>query len=237
MTQAPTQPNAQSQNIQLHFHGIQEHLLEVFKKLYLGVHYVTGADVKGDIAEFGTMSGMTARILSKALLDLDIYSPMKKRLHLFDSFKGFPDTNTAIDIDSPHVKAGVWREGSCQGVSVDQLSQICQQFIPPDRFSVYDGWFSDTMSQIQEGTKFALMHIDCDLYQSTIDVLDYAFKHEMVSEGCALFFDDWNCNRANPEFGERKAWAEMVDKYKIKSSDCGEYGWCGHKFFVHQYSV
>ncbi len=230
MTQA-----AASQSIQLHFHGIQEHLLEVFKKLYLGVHYTTGADVEGDIAEFGTMSGMTARILSKGLLDLDVYGSVQKRLHLFDSFKGFPDTNTRVDVDSPHVKAGVWREGSCRGVSVDQLAAICTQFVSRDRVEIYDGWFSETMPKIAAGTKFALMHIDCDLYQSTIDVLDYAFEHGMVSEGAAIFFDDWNCNRANPEFGERKAWEEMVAKYQIKWSDGGEYGWCGHKFYVHQY--
>jgi hypothetical protein len=88
-----------------------------------------------------------------------------------------------------------------------------------------------------ENTKLALLHVDCDLYSSTMDVLDYCFANNVVSEGAAIFFDDYNCNRASPDHGERKAWSQCIDKYAIQHSDAGEYGWAGHKFYVHQYKA
>jgi hypothetical protein len=77
------------------------------------------------------------------------------------------------------------------------------------------------------------VHIDCDLYESTIDVLDYLLAHHHLADGCAIFFDDWNCSNASPAFGERRAWNEMVEKYQIRFSDCGDYSIYGHKFLVH----
>ena len=78
-----------------------------------------------------------------------------------------------------------------------------------------------------------MLHLDCDLYSSTYEVLDYLLAHGHVADGALLFFDDWNCNRASPRFGQRKAWAEIVNKYALEHSDAGEYAMLGHKFFVH----
>jgi hypothetical protein len=42
----------------------------------------------------------------------------------------------------------------------------------------------------------------------TMDALVPPFGRGMISEGAVILFDDWNCNRANPAFGERRAWRE-----------------------------
>jgi hypothetical protein len=81
-----------------------------------------------------------------------------------------------------------------------------------------------------------MVHLDCDLYQSAIEVLEYCFSNNMFSDGAIIFFDDWNCNRASPSYGERKAWAEVVDKFSVEFSDGGDYSWGGHKFIVHSYN-
>jgi len=88
---------------------------------------------------------------------------------------------------------------------------------------------------VPDRTRFALIHVDCDLYQSTLDVLVHVFSRGMVSEGAALFFDDWNCNRASRVLGEQRAWAEVVERFRIEYSDSGEYGITGRKFLVHAY--
>jgi hypothetical protein len=205
---------------------------EVRKHLALSVEYVCGADVSGDIAEFGTMTGRTAADLASALAHFDD----SRRLLLFDSFQGLPVTSSAVDRDSPHVKAGIWRPGACQGISKTRLFQMCRRYLPEDRIVIFDGWFCNTLPTLSAETRLALLHIDSDLYQSAKDVLNFVFTHGMVSTGAMIHFDDWNCNRADPHCGERRAWSETVSEFSVQYSDGGQYGWAGRKLIVHSYS-
>lgn len=215
---------------------------EVLRELQFGVEYVYGADVQGEIAEFGTFTGRSAAAIATAISDWDRLNPSTddqrnrpKTLLLFDSFEGLPEAESEIDKDSPHVKSGVWGPGLCHLLSMDGLRNVCEQFISADRIMLFKGWFKDTVPTIQPGTKFAMLHVDCDLYQSTIDCLEYMFANSMISEGAAIFFDDWNPNRASPTHGERRAWSELVERYAIEFSDWGSYGWGGKKFIIHSY--
>jgi len=214
---------------------------DVFQKLIQGVGYCVGMGVEGHIAEFGTMTGRTAVVLAQALsFFTSIYGFSDKahniaprKLCLFDSFKGLPKVLNDVDSASPHVVSGVWSEGTCIGLTKDDLMTFCSRLYPKDRIEIFDGWFIDTLPSIEKGSRFALVHIDCDLYESTIQVLDYFFQNKLFADGCALFFDDWNCNRASPDFGERRAWGECLAKYHVRFSDCGEYGITGHKMILH----
>jgi hypothetical protein len=205
---------------------------EVRKHLALSVEYVCGADVHGDIAEFGTMTGRTAVDLACALAQFDNV----RKLLLFDSFQGLPATKSVVDRDSPHVQAGIWRPGACHGVSKTRLSQMCRKHLAEERLLIFDGWFCDTLPTLSTETRFALLHIDSDLYQSAKDVLTFVFSHGIVSAGAMIHFDDWNCNRADPQCGERRAWSETVSEFSVQYSDGGQYGWAGRKLIVHSYS-
>jgi len=209
--------------------------IDVSKKLSFGVEYIYGADVMGDIAEFGTMTGRTASAMTRAMANFEKSHKSLKKIHLFDSFIGLPEAESEIDKQSPHVASGVWGVGTCDGISRESLKKKCSKCLSLDKIIIYDGWFKDTLPEIPKGTKFSLVHIDCDLYQSTIEVLDYLFQNLIIQDGTALFFDDYNCNRASPDFGERKAWEETIEKFGVVFSDCGEYGWAGRKFIVHSY--
>lgn len=200
------------------------------------VYYAYSCAVDGDIAEFGTMSGYTAFHLAQAM---NIYEARKghwiaekKRLYLFDSFQGLPEAH-GIDLESPHVQSGVWGENTCVGYSANELRALCQKHI--DRVTVIQGWFKDTVKTFRN--YLSVVHIDSDLYQSAIDVLDPLFAKRLITDGCMILFDDWNCNRASPEFGERRAWAEIVKKYNVEYSDAGAYGFMSHKFIVHGYAA
>jgi hypothetical protein len=210
------------------------------KALALGVMYVCGADVEGDIAEFGTKAGKTSKIIASSLSNIAklypyIDSAKSKKLHLFDSFQGLPKSVSPIDRESPHVTAGTWGPGACKGGSKQQLLELCKEYLPENRILIYNGWFKDTLAQIPSDTKFSMLHIDCDLYQSALEVLETCFNQGFVQEGTAIFFDDWNCNRGSPVWGERRAWSEIVEKFLVNFSDEGSYSWHGKKFIVHSY--
>ena len=209
----------------------------VFDTLYFGVQYVCGMDVDGDIIEFGTMSGNTAVALAQGLADCRRMYRSVKRLWLVDSFQGLPVADAAADLASPHVSKGVWAPGTAVLLDAEQLAARMATWLPRDAFTTVSGWFRDIDYRGEFGDAvFSCVHVDCDLYQSTIDALDRLFSQRRVSEGAIILFDDWNCNRSSREFGERKAWAELCEKYRIDCSDEGAYAVVGHKFIVHKYT-
>jgi hypothetical protein len=209
---------------------------EVAKKLTLGVEYVCEGDVDGDIAEFGVGSGRTAIVIASALKLFDTRNKEKKRLYLFDSFEGLPEADTRADSESPHVKKGIWGKGTCKfNVTVPELTMKLNGIIQESNFKIFKGWFNKSLPLLSPNIKLSMIHVDCDLYKSAIDVLDYCFCNSMIQEGTAIFFDDYNCNRASKNYGERKAWSEITEKYSVEYSDSGDYAWAGKKFIVHSY--
>jgi O-methyltransferase len=210
---------------------------EIARTLTLSAMYINSADVKGDIAEFGTMGGFTARTLANAMVFDPRYQPNQplRKLRLFDSFEGLPEITSKVDQESQHVKSGTWSKGGCRILSAAELRTMVEAIIPPSRVQIYEGWFADTVKQLPDDTRLALIHFDGDLYSSTMDALVPCFERGFISKGAVICFDDWNCNEADPQAGERKAWADLVSRFKIIASHSGDYSIQGTKFIVHSY--
>ena len=214
---------------------------QIFESLTQGVQYVFNNAVEGDIAEFGTASGFSALTIAHAMTIfrsmysryLQLHDVAPKSLHLFDSFQGLPRPDSPVDLQSPNVASGRWKEGTFRALDKDELFALCSAAYDRDKIKIVEGWYSASLRTIPAEARFAMVHLDCDLYSSTAEVLDHLFAHHHLSDGCCLFFDDWNCNRSSPRFGQRKAWREAVEKYRIEYSDGGDYALIGHKFTVH----
>jgi hypothetical protein len=154
--------------------------------------------VDGDVAEFGTMSGLPAVEMAKTMSHYGGAYWVERKLHLFDSFQGLPESRADADVNSPHLKFGGWAASTCRGLTEEQLLNQCAKYLPRDRIIVHAGWFKDTMLTLPAGMKLARLHIDSDLDQSAIDVLRHAFAAQMIQEGTIILFDNYNCNRAPP---------------------------------------
>ena len=197
--------------------------------------------VDGEIAEFGTFSGFSTFSIARAMAAyweifagyVALHNAAKKSLCLFDSFQGLPSSTNGVDAASPYVQTDRWKAGAFTGLTKDELFALCASTYDQDKIRIYDGWYAATLPTIPAATKFAMLHLDCDLYSSTIEVLDHLFTRKHLADGCVIFFDDWNCNRASPRFGQRRAWRETVEKHNVEFSDCGDYAVLGHKFIVH----
>lgn len=255
--QAPTTAGVQGQSAQSQLqmlsdsiaaeawqgHWLQSHRWHTVKELSMGVAALYGYGIEGDVVEFGTMSGVSAEGLARAIArnDMDYREARpehllpKKKLFLFDSFEGLPPTDNIVDADSLHVIEGTWAPGTCRGLSKDQLAAVVGKHLPTDRFSVLAGWFKDTVPTLPQTQKFGLIHVDGDLYSSTMDCLVPLFERGMVAEGALIFFDDWSPNRCSPRHGERRAWRELVERFQIESSDDGSYSLLARRFVVHSY--
>ena len=84
---------------------------------------------------------------------------------------------------------------------------------------------------IRDRKRIAMTWIDCDLYESTVPVLDFITPYLAV--GTVIVFDDWRCFRNHPDFGEQRACREWLESNKqIQLAELFAYGCCGMVFTV-----
>lgn len=203
--------------------------------LFLAVQYAYSAGVEGDVLEFGTMTGNSADALAQGIAAFDgkMAGRGLKVLHLFDSFKGMPKSASPADTGAPQIRDGMWAPGTAVDLSPAALRERLERVIHRDSLKVHKGWFSDTVPIFYE--QVSVVHVDCDLYESTMDALHPLFNKGSIMRGAMILFDDWLFNQANSGHGEHAAWRDLIDRHCIKFSDEGGYGAMGHKFIVHTY--
>ena len=137
--------------------------------------------IDGDYAEVGVFKGTSAKIICEA--------KENKHLHLFDTFEGLPEISK---IDS---KFKTKMFGSNYQKVKEKLSKYQNVFI-------YKGLFPETGRSIQD-RKFAFVHLDVDIYQSTKDCLD--FFYDKMSKNGILISHDYNAQ------GVKKAFEEFLN--------------------------
>lgn len=141
--------------------------------------------------EFGVASGKTINQMAS-------FVGMVSHLHGFDSFKGLPErwgrlpAGTFARDTPPEVRSNV---------------------------TLHEGFFTETLPTVLETENPPhVIHIDCDLYQSTKDILD---MFGPLSYGTIVIFDELY-NHIDYQLHEMKAWLEYVDEHDI------DYEYIGH---------
>jgi hypothetical protein len=194
--------------------------------------------MQGDIYEFGTLHGYTARHLAVALAARGVAGgPV---LRLFDTFSGFPELKSAIDRTSYTYADMHWVRGGCaaQGGAPDRIARMLRTFLPAERFAINVGTFEDTLTRSAAPNPALLVHMDCDLYESAKLVLDRLVALDALQDGTVIVWDDFNCGRASPEFGERRALHEtFADHPRFTCEPWFAYGWHGQVSLVHERGV
>jgi len=117
--------------------------------------------LKGEVAEFGVATGNFARFINT-------FFPNKK-LYLFDSFDGFKkdeiDAERANNLSSPEYSF-------YKNIDVNKvLSRMKYQ----DNCVIRKGYFPETTKGLPEDLTFCFVSLDCDLYQSMLDGLNYFY--------------------------------------------------------------
>jgi len=145
------------------------------------------------ILEFGVFQGNSLKQIRASL-------PVEKfDVYGFDSFVGLPEDWVGTNLKAGHFSTG------------ENIPNI-------DNVHFYVGWFKDTIPEYQKIAKdIALIHIDCDLYSSTIDIL-YGLS-PWIKKGTILVFDEWFYNHNNIEANrqhEQKAFFEWVADNDVK---------------------
>lgn len=142
--------------------------------------------IRGDIAEVGVYKGGSASVICKYKND--------RTVHLIDTFKGLPKTQPE---DKNLISNISYNEGQYKA-SLVMVKKLLSQY---NDVYIYKGKFPEN-SQNLEGKKFSFVHLDLDIYESTIGCLRF-FYPRMNKGGVIITHDYQNA------FGVRKAFDEF----------------------------
>ena len=143
-----------------------------FYALLLNVARVLKEDISGDFAEVGVYKGNTASILAQAARESG------RRLFLFDTFSGFD----AADLGN-----------AASNAFTDTSLEAVKSFVGTDGVEYVVGRFPDSLPQAGVSERFAIVHLDCDLYQPTAAGLAYFYPR--LSAGGLLILHDYSSGR------------------------------------------
>lgn len=164
---------------------------------------VANRPIQGYYFEFGCHSAGTMRMAYdhfRHLFDWDYVA--------FDSFEGLPEIS---EID----RQPIWEQGKLITSEEEFTRIVTQHGLPYNKLTTVKGFYDDSLTddlkdRLAPG-KAAVIYVDCDLYASTVPVLE--FVKGFLQTGTIIVFDDWNCFHGDPDKGERRAFAEFKSRY------------------------
>jgi len=157
--------------------GLIDHILKIQKdrgfKMWpdemVFLYYCARAasKIKGDFAEFGVSSAGSSKIIAE----------MKgnKAFHLFDTFEGLP---------KPEAGDENFNKGQF-AASLESVKEYLKDF---DNLFFYKGLFPSSAESIKSDKLFCLVHLDVDLYKSTLAGLHF-FYPRMAKGGIIISHD------------------------------------------------
>jgi O-methyltransferase len=159
------------------FAPVSGHTLLTEDRCYILERFVRQcALLEGDMAECGVYKGGGALLMARALQAARSADGRRPELFLFDTFEGMPDTAGA---DAQVHNAGDFGDTSLKAVT---------RLMSPFPFATLRPGFIPATLEGLEDRKFSFVHIDVDLYKSTLDCLDF-FYPRLVPGGIILFDD------------------------------------------------
>lgn len=173
--------------------------------------------------EFGCHSGRTfaAAVNAANYVGLEDAS-----FFAFDSFAGLPQTSSAED--------GIFKKGE-YSTSIKDFKEIIKKRtgLVLDEANIIEGFYEDSLSEELQAKmpKAGIVHIDVDLYSSTVEVLE--FIRPLLVKGSILIFDDWYCFPAGESKGEKLAMEEFLFKNEgFSLEEWKNYSTFGKSFFI-----
>jgi len=193
----PFNPEASSQGTRWPLFGYSMMGLERMRNLRECVETVVREGVPGDLMEAGVWRGGGCIYMAAILKTLDV---IDRTVWVADSFEGLPKPGGRSGMREADLSDHPYLE-----VSEEEVRANFARFglLDADRVRFLKGWFKDTMPTAPVGS-LAVLRLDGDLYESTIDVLRPMYPK--VSPGGFVVVDDYfswpGCRKAVDEYRE-----------------------------------
>ena len=197
--------------------------------LDFAMHFVQESALEGDYLEFGVFRGHT---FASAFHAARRYGLDGIHFYAFDSFCGLPPSSGVDAAGFQHFTAGNF---ACS--EHDFLDNLRREDVELAKVTAVRGWFQEVLTEDLKRQlplkRAAIVWVDCDLYESTVPVLDFITGY--LQSGTVVIFDDWFCYRADPNRGEQRAWREWLAVHRDYTAiEWRTIGWHGQALIVHR---
>ena len=162
-----------------------------------------------NVIEFGLYQGESIRMVESMFKN---YQRPRFLLGV-DSFRGLPEENEGLDLFVLFQKGMFSSHNDCSSFG---------------EAKVINKWFSEL--NIEDVSKykikyFDIVHIDCDLYISTIQAYEFLLSNNLIGPNTIISYDEFKSTPDLDSGGESLAHKEICNKYKIEFEE----------FFRNQY--
>ncbi len=217
----------------------------------LAFEFCAKSDVDGAYLEFGCAEGESLIRAYRAYTFWLEYCRRHNRrmctrkLIAFDSFEGLPEPG-------PHDCApgyNVFSAGQYSCSREKLRGRLEREGVDLGDVALVPGFYHESLNEeaVREigGQRAAVVHIDCDLYESARLALDFVtpflqdgtvlLLDDFLQDGTVLLLDDFLCHRANPRSGVRRAFREWkgANAASIELTMYFRYSWAGSAFIVN----
>ncbi len=201
---------------------VEDYLEANASSLALAIRSSVVNQTPGDYVEFGVHTGRSFirayRCYERAARELLAYGdlqpenreslPLHMRFFAFDAFDlGFPEPS---GVDGSELRPVLWNPGGMRTPQRDFVASCKKAGLNMDFVQVTPGYFADSLTRDAkvrlELERAAVIHFDCDLYQSTLEALH--FSTSLIQLGTVLVFDDYFRFRGSEQHGEYRAFRE-----------------------------
>ena len=140
-------------------------------------------EIEGSVVECGVWRGGMSAGMAELLGDERIY-------YLFDSFEGLPE---AHEIDGKDAIA--WQSEKDSETYFDncksemEVAEKAMALSGANKVKIIKGWFAETLSAVQINVPIAILRLDCDWYDSTLECITRFYP--MLAEGGLILMDDY----------------------------------------------
>ena len=166
-----------------------------------------------DIYEFGVFSGSSMLRISDAMRAANASFT---RMWGFDSFQGLPEEMKGVPVPVDYTK-GRYDSSAFFDASGNDLIARLETKIDDPRVRWVRGWYNETCTpQTLHMLPFSpalYVDLDCDLYVSTYQALDWLFSSKLIRPGTIIGYDDWI--HGGPT-GQEAVHRDITAKYGVK---------------------
>lgn len=140
--------------------------------LILNIKQIVGDGVPGDFAEVGVWRGNTAAVLARLAVDRQVF--------LFDTFEGF-NVRDLRGVDAN-------KDVAFNSTSLDLVKEV----VGRERQNCHyvKGWFPDSVSDEHRQRQYAVVSLDCDLYDPMKAGLEFFYPR--MPRGGIMFLHDYS---------------------------------------------
>lgn len=198
--------------------------------------FVSKNEVKGPYLEFGIYKGASFIRAYKAAMKWNSKSNEHgwnfscNEFYAFDSFLGLPHLENSDLLDSYEV----FKKGQYSNSKNEVLDNFAENGLNLNKVYTIPGFYSDSLKSkpyISEILSASVIHVDCDLYSSALEVLEYC--KPIVQNGTMFLFDDYYCFKGHPNYGVRKAFDEWLIENSFRVTPYYNYSWAGQSFILN----